>query len=409
MDKAYALVKLFPPGPTTRQPTHPSTHTDTQRISHNSSTLADWESTRLTLDILASSAPFGKMSNLEPANFVPFRLIFYWVLMSIPALYSGPMIKIIDAAPAPSPESLATTLSSTITPAAVASPTTPASLPNTLDPLSVRISSVTQPISGLGSTVKAASATPSTTQTSIASESATTPLPSHTLSYGWESEKGGTYGNIIIQNRCNETFNLWSVGAWPLGGFRNDSLGWTTEQDTTMHVVEPGTNYSEPYRVTCPPAKNHTEGYCYDYDKLRGQGVAIKISRNESVAADLLQLEYALLQNPLDGDEYHKLYYDVSLLDCAAPENIATSDVSATTEQYQDKIHYCPGYKNGLAVTFHPDPGLEVCKSINCPGEEKPICTDIYNYDRSRLGEASMACQKKFQGNMILQLCVRNQ
>lgn len=173
-----------------------------------------------------------------------------------------------------------------------------------------------------------------------------------------------------------------------------------------MHKLESRMNFSEPYRMTCPPTLNSTNGYCPELDRLRGQGVAIKISRNQSVAADINQLEYALVHNPFDHVEYLRLNYDVSLLDCAVPASgVATADNSATTEQYQAKIDRCPGYQNGLTLTFEPDPGESICTPIKCTGEESPTCPLIYNYERTREGEASMACREKFQGNMVFTLC----
>ncbi|CAO2654148.1 Nn.00g108810.m01.CDS01 [Neocucurbitaria sp. VM-36] len=121
-----------------------------------------------------------------------------------------------------------------------------------------------------------------------------------------------------------------------------------------MYTIPSGKFYTEPYRITCPPAINGSDGYCWDYDKLRGQGVSIKVSNNQSVAEDVLQFE---------------LYYDVSLLDCGKVANYAANygfdltdpnhrtitDASSTDDDHKAKVEKCPGYKGGLTVTFPSD------------------------------------------------------
>ncbi|KAF2853855.1 hypothetical protein T440DRAFT_465606 [Plenodomus tracheiphilus IPT5] len=228
-----------------------------------------------------------------------------------------------------------------------------------------------------------------------------------TQSYGSVPEVGGDYGNVTIRNNCNNTLYLFSVGAWTLNGPRtNDS--WNAYQDDLMQIMKPNETYTEPFRTTCPLMNNVTTKYCEDYDKLRGQGVSIKISKNTSIA-DILQLEYALVQNPLQNATYHQLIYDVSLLDCADPGiNATITDATATAADQLNKVNTCPGYQGGLSVTFDPDPRANVCKPIQCTGEESPVCPDIYNFDRTRKGEATMACREKYEGNMILDLCFGN-
>lgn len=226
-------------------------------------------------------------------------------------------------------------------------------------------------------------------------------------SYGSVPEEGGKYGNVVLRNNCKNKLYLWSVGAWPLHGPRtNDS--WNAYEDDLMQIMNPNETHTEPFRITCPPTGDITTGYCLDHDKLRGQGVSIKVSNNARIT-DILQLEYALVQNPLQNATYPQLTYDVSLLDCADPGlDSSTTDATATTADQQDKVTTCPGYQNGLSVTFDPDPGAHVCKPIYCTGNESPVCTQIYNFDRTRKEEATMMCTNKYEGNMILDLCVGN-
>lgn len=179
---------------------------------------------------------------------------------------------------------------------------------------------------------------------------------------------------------------------------------WNAYEDSLMKIIKPNENYTEPFRVTCPPTTNKADVYCQDHDKLRGQGVSIKVSRNTTIT-DILQLEYALVQNALQSTT-HQLIYDVSLLDCADPGvNATITDATATTENQNAKLKVCPGYQNGLSVKFDPDPGATVCPPIQCTGKEEPVCTQIYNFDRTRKGEATMACTKEYKGSMILDLC----
>lgn len=199
-------------------------------------------------------------------------------------------------------------------------------------------------------------------------------------------------------------------------GVRNDTIGYAVPEDGFMYTIAPNTSYSEDYRITCPPALNGTWGYCWDHDKLRGQGISLKLSKNNTVASDILQLEYALVMNPLRGDTFNRFEYDVSLLDCGDPvwnkeayggagRGVIT-DGDATTADHDIKLDSCPGYSGGLSVTFDPDPGPAVCPSIKCTGEK--LCDQIYFFDRTRKSEPSMACTKEYKGNMVLDLCLQN-
>jgi hypothetical protein len=174
--------------------------------------------------------------------------------------------------------------------------------------------------------------------------------------------------------------------------------------------------------MTCPIPHNHTEdpGYCSELDKLQGQGVSLKISKSNSAFSEITQIEYALVQNLQRNDTFHRLDCDVSLLDCADPavhphaftaqdtgglRNVAKiTDFTATTADHGAKVEMCPGYRDGVNVTFPNDPKKEKCpKTIQCDGSA--ICLGIYNFDRTRQGESSLACEQKYRGDMVVDLC----
>jgi hypothetical protein len=185
---------------------------------------------------------------------------------------------------------------------------------------------------------------------------------------------------------------------------------WNAWQDGIQHFIASGKDYSEPFRVTCPNVAGE-DPYCADYDKLRGQGVSLKIS-NTTNPSEVLQLEYALVQNPLDKLDYHKLNYDVSLLDCADPldhpelwgDDAKITDKDASAEDRKHKVELCPGYKDGLKVSFKADEGSNgnVCESIDCKENEE---CKVYYFDRTRTNEPSLSCAGEFKGNMVLDLC----
>ncbi|KAF1848571.1 uncharacterized protein K460DRAFT_334845 [Cucurbitaria berberidis CBS 394.84] len=252
----------------------------------------------------------------------------------------------------------------------------------------------------------------------VSLESASTLLGSgQTQSSGSPEDIGSQYGNVTVRNNCPEPLYLWSIGAWKLQGFRNTTVGYGAKEEEVMHTIPSGEKHTEQYRVTCPPAKNGTEGYCWDHDKLRGQGVAIKISNNQSLAGDISQFEYALIQNPLDNTTYHKLNYDVSLLDCAKVATYAgfygldladsnhriITDASSSDQDHTLKVEKCPGYNTGLALTFPSDKSGERCKPIHCDGKKK---CQVYYFDWTRNGEPSMACTAAYKGDMVLDLCI---
>ena len=116
-------------------------------------------------------------------------------------------------------------------------------------------------------------------------------------------------------------------------------------------------------------------------DKVAGQGVAIKISRNENVpSGDIFQFEYALVKDSKRagvGDKFYRMNYDISLLDCARADGV--TDVSDTGAKHVEKVKRCPGYGNGVAATFDKDPDTTNCLPVYCAGQEK--CMIIYTWD----------------------------
>jgi hypothetical protein len=278
--------------------------------------------------------------------------------------------------------------------------------------------------------------------------SPSSPSQSQSPPGGLQPEIGQDYGRTVIFNHCNKTISITSEGAHALGGFRDGkgSKGWGTDADQIKHKVDPGGNYTEPWRTTCPLLTTGLPTYCDIEDKLRGQGVSMKVQwedaspPNVSEAINILQVEYALVKNPMRGDTFLRLDYDISLLDCGNPMNYPKvyhvnipppaetqssapgappievwtydaswrnvtelTDVKATENDHAVKLDKCPGYQNGVAVTFPSDKEGKKCPPIHCDGKEK--CMSIYTFDRTREGEASMACHEEYRGDMVVHLC----
>jgi hypothetical protein len=182
-----------------------------------------------------------------------------------------------------------------------------------------------------------------------------------------------------------------------------------------MTQLEPGGTWAEPYRVTCPKGlkknDNDTKIYCANEDKVAGQGISVKIASTPG-SNNIFQFEYALLQDPArgeSGDKFRRLNYDVSLLDCAAPTDCRNiTDVCATPEEQERKAAGCPGYQEGLAVWLDTweKAFAAKCPPMYCTG--KQTCMDIYTWDRTRIDEASVACDAEFKGDLHVDLCVGN-
>jgi hypothetical protein len=248
-----------------------------------------------------------------------------------------------------------------------------------------------------------------------------------------DPEPGKSLGNLVIKSSCSIPLYLISVGSHPLGGPRTDAQGWASKEDSIVHTLSPGGSYTEPYRSTCASPNNATTGYCASHDTLYGQGVSIKISStntNASFGGDITQFEYALVKDPkrVPPSTFERLEYDVSLLDCANPfvypklfkvnippaagaaneENAgwrdatALTDTSASVDDHKIKVQKCPGYQGGIGVSF-PEDKKGVCKAIGCDGREK--CFEIYTFDRTREGEASLSCGEEYRGDTVVELC----
>jgi hypothetical protein len=269
-------------------------------------------------------------------------------------------------------------------------------------------------ISAAPSIFQSASKGPVVSPSTLATTMTLPPPPSQTHSEFNTSapENGKDYGNVVIRNHCNETLYLASVGVHALGGFRDDTKGWGTAADEIRHELVPGGFLTEPYRITCPKPNATTKGYCQTYDTLYGQGVAMKIARNDT-GTDILQVEYSLVKDPMrvPPSTFQRLEFDISLLDCGDPHknpnafggNVGVTDVSATTENHQIKVDRCPGYQNGISVTFPNDPQAKKCRPIKCDG--LTTCMSIYTFDRTRPGEPSHSCEEEYRGNMVVDLC----
>lgn len=165
-----------------------------------------------------------------------------------------------------------------------------------------------------------------------------------------------------------------------------------------MSTIEPGDEWSEGFRVTCPRV-NETLEYCPDEDKVTAQGVSIKISKNESIDGDITQFEYFLAQNP--GDSFRKLYYDIALIDCATNRSI--KDVEAT-DQDHDAKKKCPGYEGGIGITFNNDTETKKCPPVYCNGEQK--CLSNYTFEWTQRQEANKWCEEEYYGDLHVTLCV---
>ncbi|KAB2104432.1 hypothetical protein AG0111_0g7787 [Alternaria gaisen] len=243
-------------------------------------------------------------------------------------------------------------------------------------------------------------------------------------------EIGPEYGKIVINNGCSEDLVVISTGAWPLGGNRTKiddtspiiaphNGSWNAWQEDIQYTIASGASYNESFRATCPNIEG-AEEYCADYDKLRGQGVSLKIFTPAN-PSEALQFEYALVQNQLDELPYHTLNYDVSLPGCADPlDHVLLYGISFNTENHREitdqsmsaedrkhKVDLCPGYKGGLRVSFKAEEGCDgdVCEPIDC--SEDDWCKIIF-FERTRDGEPSLSCGGEFRGKVILDLCVAN-
>ena len=118
---------------------------------------------------------------------------------------------------------------------------------------------------------------------------------------------------------------------------------------------------------------------------------------------DLTQLEYVLAKNPWDAPgAFWQLGYDISLLNCAKGDNI--TDYSGTDGQHEDRISKCPGYENGIAVTFGQDLEAANCAPIHYLGQDKCMITNTRG--RTKSGGMSGLCHEEYKEGMTVDLCV---
>lgn len=208
---------------------------------------------------------------------------------------------------------------------------------------------------------------------------------------------GASFGSVSIKNSCEYDVFLKSVGAWPVGDDRSEET----------ITIPANSSHQEPYRETCPKPSSHNlmtpTPTCPSLNKMEGQAISMKISKDKDGPESILQLEYALLKNPERGDKFPRLDYDISLLNCAQIENVTEVQAKADTSLNQKKIEGCPGYQKGFALwTSRTD----ICRPIYCDGES--YCDAIYNYERTRTGETSFACDEEYKGDLNFELCVGN-
>ncbi|KAF2007683.1 hypothetical protein P154DRAFT_478820 [Amniculicola lignicola CBS 123094] len=223
---------------------------------------------------------------------------------------------------------------------------------------------------------------------------------------------GKRYGSVKIRNNCDYPLYVWSVGVHKLGGNRElPKAGLHTDADDQENMISPKGNWSEAYRTTCYK-ENATHQYCPGSDLGAGQGVSLKISKEKTPSSNITQFEYTLTKNTHRKDQFFRFDYDISLLDCGKNTTMVTDACAGNTASDPDlkkKIEECPGFRDGLALTFEPtiaDSNSSTnCPPLYCSGDEK--CQIIYMWDPTRPGEPSMACEREFNGEMVLDLCVK--
>lgn len=218
------------------------------------------------------------------------------------------------------------------------------------------------------------------------------------------TDSGSIHGRVLIANWCDYPVRISSVGAYKKGG---DPAGKPTIPDPAPAKLEPQQNWTEDFRESCGLPDGAFNRYCPDMDKISGEGVAIKIfngSAGEESNKNISQLEYALVQDPKRGDTFKRLNYDISLLDCAIPPNHIYAQVNDfhAAGWNRKKVAQCPGYQGGLAVLF-TNTTEQNCPPIRCNGSE--VCLEMYNLDKTRKDEPSLACNAEFYGTMAFHMC----
>lgn len=216
-------------------------------------------------------------------------------------------------------------------------------------------------------------------------------------------DRGYQYGSVILKNWCNYGIYIQSVGAWEHpGNFSEDK-----DRSMIQVTIPAGGSYHEAYRQSCPKPSSHASMIppptCQSLRKMEGQAPCIKISNTTEGPENIIQLEYALIKNPERHDNFIRLDYDVSLLNCAQISGLSEKQVEANPELTRKKFAECPGIRAGLALWFD---NTDLCRPIYCDGQT--YCDGIYNYSPTEPGEDSFACHQEYMGNMYFEMCVGN-
>lgn len=210
-----------------------------------------------------------------------------------------------------------------------------------------------------------------------------------------------TFGSLHILNSCSRPLKARSVGAHSTN----------SSHDASEIPLPAGTSYREPFRETIPiskaEAKQMVDTHVAPIDaatgKVKGQGVSFMITTpsNADWGHGITQVEYSLIQNSENNDAFKRLWYDISLLNCAAPDHEVT-DLQASRDPAlnRKKVEGCPGYRNGIAMWTSES---EKCRPVYCDGVQ--YCEAVYNYDATKVNEASFACTKEYRGDLFVELC----
>jgi hypothetical protein len=183
-------------------------------------------------------------------------------------------------------------------------------------------------------------------QALIEYDNATTTLEKSDLDQGYQ------YGSVIFKNWCDYDIYIRSVGAWERPGeFSEDN-----DRSMIYVTVPAGGSYHEAYRQSCPRPSSHASKIppptCESLRKMEGQAPCFKISNTTEGPENIVQLEYALIKNPERHDNFIRLDYDVSLLNCAQIAGLSEKQVAANPELTRKKFAECPGIRAGLALWF---------------------------------------------------------
>jgi hypothetical protein len=204
---------------------------------------------------------------------------------------------------------------------------------------------------------------------------------------------------VIITNWCQYDIYYTIAGPWKV-----TEEGAKNRQVTLIEAN--GGVVQQKYFISCPlplGCNGCKPAICKTTGQLAGAGVSIKFMDETQNVSNMLQLEYTLISNPNRGDDFLRLDYDISLLDCARIDNVTDAMAMKSKQLNNHKVSGCPGYQNGLALWYDDS---TICRPVYCDGLS--YCDGIYNYDRTRIGEMSLACDQPYDGDMHFELCVGN-